>query len=333
MIDSRGAHYDRLQWVQPDWLSEAKAWIETQLESRGVTVSGEIDQFHVRSWSTVMRVPTSAGDVYFKAKAPVHQFEAGLSEALARWRPDCTPTVLAVDADRGWLLLADAGTRLRDLDADEHLAHWERILPLYAGFQIELADRRDELLALGVRDVRLATVPRAYEQLLDDAELGLTADERARLRALAPELEEMCEEVAAIGIGDSLQHDDLHDGNVFVDRGNYRFLDWGDSCVSHPFHTLVVTFRSIVWSRDLPPGAPELKRLRDAYLDAWTSFGSLQELRAAFRLAYRIGTVCRTFAWAHFARGMEPEFRAENAETVPYGLRLFLADGPIGSLS
>lgn len=338
MIDSRGPHYDRLPWVQPEWVTEATAWAEAELMSRGIAVTGEIDQFHVRWWSTVMRVPTSTGDVYFKAKARVHHFEAALTKALARWRPDCAPTVLAVDTERGWLLLMDAGTRLRDLDADQHLAHWERILPLYTGFQIELADRRDELLSLGVRDLRLATVPLAYEKLLDDSEVlllgrpnGLTEHEHARLRALSPALEEMCAEVAAIGIPDSLQHDDFHDGNVFVDEGRYRFLDWGDSCVSHPFHTLVVTLRSIAWGRNLPPGGPELERLRDAYLEAWTRFASLDELRTAFRVAYRIGTVCRTLAWGHFAAAMEPEFRAENVETVPYGLKLFLADGPIGT--
>ncbi len=333
MIDSRGPHYDRLLWVQPEWVAEATAWAEARLTSQGITRTGEIDQFHVRWWSTVMRIPTSGGDVYFKAKAPVHQFEAGLTEALVRWRPDCTASVLAADTARGWLLLADAGTRLRDLDANEHLGHWERILPLYAQLQIELADRVEELLALGVRDLRLATVPTAYEELLDDSELlaGLAEDELARLRALAPDLQEMCVRLAEIGITDSLQHDDLHDGNVFVEDGRYRFLDWGDSCVSHPFHTLVVTLRSIVWGRNLAPGAAELERLRDVYLDAWTGFATLDELRSAFVLAYRIGTVCRTLAWAHFAAAMEPEFRAENVETVPYGLRLFLANGPIGS--
>ena len=32
-----------------------------------------------------------------------------LTQALFRWRPDCIPTVLAIDAARGWLLMRDSG--------------------------------------------------------------------------------------------------------------------------------------------------------------------------------------------------------------------------------
>src|SRR5436309_3521221 len=83
---------------------------------------------------------------------------------------------------------------------------------------------------------RLAVLPSQLERLLDDPEAlllgrpeGVTPAERDRLRALIPEFARACSELAAYGIPETLQHDDLHDGNVFVRDGAYVFFDWGDS--------------------------------------------------------------------------------------------------------
>ena len=48
-----------------------------------------------------------------------------------------------------------------------------------------------------------------------------------------------------------------------------RVLDWGDSSISHPFASLVVTFRFLEEFNKLPPGDPWFPRLRDAYLEPW----------------------------------------------------------------
>src|SRR6266700_8202306 len=72
----------RLPWTQLEWLAEASAWIRARVE-----VTGEIEQPHVRWWSTVLRVPTGAGDLYFKANAPPHAFEAALLLILGRLQP------------------------------------------------------------------------------------------------------------------------------------------------------------------------------------------------------------------------------------------------------
>lgn len=138
----------------------------------------------------------------------------------------------------------------------------------------------------------------------------------------------MCSELAAVGIPGTIQHDDFHDGQVFIREDRYRFLDWGDSCVSHPFHTMVVTLRVLAWQQGLPPGGPELLRLRDAYLEPFEELASPSELRAAFGLAHRTGTIARALAWHRYFVG-DPE--AERDDTVAYGLKMFLADGPIGS--
>ena len=55
----------RLPWTQPGWFEQASAWIHAELERQGIRVSGPIEQPHVRPWSTVLRVPTIAGDFYF----------------------------------------------------------------------------------------------------------------------------------------------------------------------------------------------------------------------------------------------------------------------------
>src|SRR5437016_788663 len=82
----------------------ARAWIESN-----VTVAGEVEQPHVRPWSTVLRVPTSRGDVWFKAALPGLGHDVGVTAVLARLRPDIVLAPIAVDLDRGWMLLPDGG--------------------------------------------------------------------------------------------------------------------------------------------------------------------------------------------------------------------------------
>jgi hypothetical protein len=311
-----------LPWIRPEWLAEATAWICERVE-----VVGVIEQPHVRWWSTVLRVPTTEGDLYFKAVAAIHRFEAGLTGLLAELQPGRVPEVVAVDAERGWMLMRDGGTRLRELvETCADLYHWERLLPGYAQLQIEMAPQAESFVALGVPDERLSTLPGHFRELLATRPEGLTAEEHQRLIDAVPRIGDMCRELAAYGIPETIQHDDLHDAQVFVRDGGYRVFDWGDSCVSHPFHSLTVILRAIAWKLDLEPGGRELQRLRDAYLEP---FGDLQPVA---ELAYRTGTIARSLAWHRMVTAREPEFIDEDDATgAAYGLKLFLAGGPIGT--
>ncbi len=73
---------------------------------------------------------------------------------------------------------------------------------------------------------------------------------------------------------ETLHHDAFHGGNIFVRDGRYTFAVWGESCAAHPFFTLVVTLRSIVYRLELAEGSPELAGLRDACLEPWTHYAS-----------------------------------------------------------
>jgi hypothetical protein len=318
--------------MQPEWFAEAVAWIHMELAQHNLQLRGAIEQPHVRPWSTVLRVPTDQGLLYMKATAPVLNHEAALTAALSRWRPDCMPAVLAVDEERGWLLLGDSGVSLRSLlKTQGESSHWQKILPIYAEMQIELAARLDQLLTLGALDRRLAVLPGKFEHLLTDVDMlcidhedGLSGEEYTQLEALAPQFAQMCEQLACYDLPETLHHDDFHDGNIFVHAGHYTFADWGESCVAHPFFTLVVTLRSVAYTLQLGPADPLLLKLRDIYLEPWTLYGSMADLRSAFALANRVGMVNRALTWYRVVCALEEPYRSEQIDAVPGWLHEFL---------
>jgi hypothetical protein len=310
-----------LPWTTPAWLSEARAWIEAKLARLGLELSEPVQQPHVRPWSTVLRAPTSSGPVWLKANMPVLAHEAAVLQVLARRRPDAVPRLLAVDLERGWMLQADGGVRLRELLAgDPDPARWEKLLHLYAGLQIDAAANLGELLRAGAPDRRLAVLPAQYEELLERVD-SLAGDERDRLRALAPRVAGLAEELEALGLPETIQHDDLHTGNAFVRNGGYVVFDWGDACVSHPFFTLHVTLRVLAWERGVEEGAAELDRFRDAYLEPWTRFRPHAELLAALGPADLLAGICRALTWYRILSALPAATAAEYEDAVVDRLR------------
>ena len=144
--------------------------------------------------------------------------------------------------------------------------------------QVDLAGAAPELLAIGAPDMRLAVLPARYEALLDELDAGDGGDgsatgdrprshEMRRLRQVVPRVAAMCAELAGYGIAETIQHDDLNDGAVYVRDGRYLILDWGDACVSHPFFSMSVTLEGVIgWGPDDVQGSVDLTPFRDAYL-------------------------------------------------------------------
>src|SRR5829696_5967538 len=96
-------------WSSAAWREQAVAWIDRRLAEHGRTRTGEVEQPRVRPWATVLRAPTTDGDVWMKAAGAATSCEAGLYELLAREAPGDVLVPLAVDAPLGWMLLPDGG--------------------------------------------------------------------------------------------------------------------------------------------------------------------------------------------------------------------------------
>lgn len=261
----------------------------------------------------MLRVPTADGLLYYKEPEPKLAHEARLIEILSGRRPDLVTEVVASD-ESGRMLMRDAGPQLSSRPS---LRAWEEALPLYAELQIAAAPDAGELLAAGAFDRRSSALPGRYRELVANAAAELPRDEHRRLSALIPAVDEAFEALAASGIPETINNDDLTDGSVHIHDGHYRFLDWGDSCVSHPFVTLTVTLRVIELVHGLPPESAEVDRLRDAYLEPFTVFAPRATLRALAPLARRFGQISRAAL-----REENPHWEVE--EGIGWWLRLVL---------
>lgn len=338
-----------LPWTQPEWLASARAWIEDAVARSGSRITGPIDQFHVYAWSTVMRVPTDGGLLYFKASYPLSAFEARITPILARDHPDVITPVIAANLERGWMITRDAGQMLRALLKEPaDLRILEPAMPRFARVQLDWAGRAGELLALGALDRRLEVLPGKFQDLLSQRDLlmsgeyALTEEQYNRLVAGLPRYTELCEQLAGHGIPNALHHDDFHDGNIFVQAGEdgadaprITFSDWGDACAAHPFSSLLIFMRSLNDRVGFPEAAtekpeslpPELARLRDLYLEPFILYEPLPALREAFNLAWRVGMVARALSWKETIDSLDEPYKSKYAYTVRAWLGEYLVSG------
>jgi len=161
-------------WLDERWRAEALRWAADTLAGLGRRIDGEVEQPHVRPWSTAMRIPTDGGLAWFKASGPASAHEGPLLEVFRERAVPLVLLPLAVHPDRPWILFDDGGTTLRqtraDGSGDHDLAAWERILREYAELQrkLESDDAVGAMLAAGAPDGRPEALPGELARLLED---------------------------------------------------------------------------------------------------------------------------------------------------------------------
>ncbi|MEU2547786.1 phosphotransferase [Streptomyces roseolus] len=327
-------------WDDAGWRREVFGWAERVLASHGLVEAG-VREVRVRPWSVLVRFRTGGGArdaVWLKAGAPSNAFEAGLAGALAAWTPEHVMAPLAVDAARGWSLLPDGGPLFRDvLDAGtagpeawttalgQYGAMQRRLVPYangaagHGGQEAGAPEAGGGLGGLGVPGARTRELPEVFDALVAGNPL-FDDDERAALLRRRPRLVALCAELDAYGLPDSLDHCDLHDGQILAPSpGRFAFFDWGDACVAHPFGSLLVPVREV---RERY-GPAHVAPMVDAYLEHWTGLGpSRTELRRAAVLAVRLAALGRAGSWFRLFPGTPT---GDSEEASAYWVRQLFA--------
>lgn len=326
-------------WQDPAWREPALAWAGDRLAEHGRVPAGPPEQVHVRAWSTAIRIPTDGGPVWLKSVGAGSAQEPVLAEALGEWVPDRVLVPLAVHPRRRLLLLPDGGPTLRALGGSRSPEAWEALLANYARLQIACATHTGEMLARGVPDHRPERLPALVAGLLDDDDAllagrpgGLDPAARERLLGALGDYAASCDVLTRGPVPETLQHDDLHDANVFVVGNGHRFFDWGDASVSHPFLSLLVALRMATSAMDLPRGHPVLLRLRDAYLHPWRHHAEPRVLRELCDVALQVAPLQRALTWHRILRGVHADERAEWQASVPGWVAESLEPGPLAGV-
>lgn len=319
----------RAPWYTPGWYDEAAAWATDELQRAGLPPLGPAEQ--LRSWqrSALLRLPTAQGLVYFKAVPPIFGHEPALTAALFGAAPGRFAAPVALDAERGWLLMRELpGPTLDALRGEEAVSRWEAALRAFAAIQIASAARLPELRALGVPERPLVTLADRLEPLLADPAAmlpgrpaGLSDDDRARLHAFAPQVRALADELAAYALPAALEHGDFWAGQVIVGERDYGFLDWSDSSISHPFFSLLLF---LVELEDFFPDQTDMReRLRDAYLEPWAALAPAVDLVRAFELAQPLAALHHALSY-HALVLPHMEVKWEMELMLPFYLKMAL---------
>lgn len=288
---------ERPPWAKPGWLAGASAWIQESAAAVGLDPNGPVEVVGQWPLSAVLRRDTDGGRVYMKAVFSTFRHEPAVTQALSEQHPMLVPEILAVDVQRGWMLMRELpGSQLGDTDVGQ----WGRGLRAAASIHRTWVGRERELFALGAHDRSLEALARDIHDVV--ASVELSTDDEAKVEAAVPELERRCEELARGVLPQTQVHGDLHPWNVMLDADDLRIFDWSDSCVSHPLFDLP-TF--ISWTDD----KDARHALLDEYLGGWDDMASIVELRQVYELAEPIAYVHQAITYTRINAASEPDDR------------------------
>ena len=139
----------------------------------------------------------------------------------------------------------------------------------------------------------------------------------------------MCEELARTGSRRRSSTTTCTTDRSSSGGDDYRFLDWAESCVSHPFFTMAITLEGVIaWGLDDIRGSVDVSPFRDAYLEPFASHGTRSQLNAAFATALRLGWICRAVEVQRWVSALDPADRAKHLDGVAIRLRMFLSGLP-----
>ena len=302
-MDAGGSQRGVEAWSSPAFLDAASEWIDEVLAGRGTERTGPAELARLRHWGAIVRAPSTDGTVWLKAPADATAFEIEIYDVLRAAAPKRILEPLAIDFERGWVLLPDGGEPIgASLSGEARVAANAAAMPRYAELQIALIPQADELVARGVDDMRAALMPARFEaavaairERFDGSTPASDRQGLARIEAERDRYAGLCRELEQAAVPASLDHNDLHDDNVLFgpggDAADARFYDWGDAVVAHPFSSLLMLRFN---AADDPA---QIERLRDAYLEPFSGYGTHAELVAEVELACRVGKVARALTW------------------------------------
>jgi hypothetical protein len=174
-----------------------------------------------------------------------------------------------------------------------------------------IPDRRDLRPQL---DRLVAGYPSEREDTLTPAEL-------VRLSDLSDEVAIMEHHLESV-VPPSIDHGDLHAGNIGVDAENWtRIFDWADISIASPFLSLAKLLGSVEGSLGLMPGDRAFDAIINSYLAPFGVLEGERDTSTLVREARLLGAISRAVTWDHITGYFPSEIREAFPDPVASSLR------------
>lgn len=314
--------------------TDLNQWVETQLKKQNFSPLSGIETVTDQPWSRVWRLTTDQGSVYCKWVAPFMKPELALTSQLWQSHPDLIAEPLALNSEKGWLLIADAGPMMRHVFTDRSEAEpWFRVLADYARMQIDWMEHSIPLRSLGLPDRSVRTLADQVEPLIDHAmsiQVENEADQlrpehRPQLEALLENWPEFADSLYPGDLSDTLNHGDLHDGNIAWTDDQGRIFDWGDASLSHPFMSMRTVLATLERRFGVSRGHADLYPYIQAYLAPWKAQMPDVPIDSLFAASRKAWPLVSLLSWHHAIQNRDDERSQKYDYAIPGMFREFLA--------
>lgn len=291
----------RQAWEASGWFAMASDWMRVRLQEYGLDTTGPVLQVKA-GWPGSCILSVTAGPdnrrYFLKADHPKPPSEPLLVQALAERFPGEVPTLIAVHAERNWMLME----AFPDDEPDtQDQALMESLFRRLGAIQHTCVDDVTLWRTLGCADFGPETFAGQLETLLADLEANGEAEEyglgpaelaalRTNVLGVVARIASRLQELSDIPV--TLVQMDFRPGNVVVTGPDlFLFYDWSESVLTHPFFAPA---RFLLDEDNFPPSTHPA--LIDAYLDGWAGTmpltdSSRDRLRASYALVSQIFAV------------------------------------------
>lgn len=259
------------------WIHEALAWASHAASFPREDQIWQVQQWNASPHSFLLRLSSrNETSFWLKAVDPAQSTEYRITLALASIFPEYLPTIVSAHDEWGAWLMEDEGGSAADGDLrnTEAVRNMARCLAELQEASIAPLPR---LLDCGCADWRLRRIANKIVSVLPLLEEAMAAQDvpglpkfgRRRLEQICAATVEACHFLDAIGIPDTLLHNDLQLENVVLGAPGCRFIDWDQAGIGNPFLAFeqlrvqlpdgerpcfIASYRSW-WSRSLRPEA------------------------------------------------------------------------------
>jgi hypothetical protein len=314
---------------------QVKAWIAAVLPEI-LEVIGPICIYQAKEWGVTASFAVvgryGVREVVFKAEnLPLFAGSGRTAELLARACPGAVPEILAWQArgEGNWALFAAFDGQ--PVEANITLDTLTDIARTLAHIQVAVVNLPDEKMWEKVPRFDVRQLPRLYETVIRDVrerhlgywagegihlaeQFSVPTDVLAILMQLRPSVTDWTEELLAGGWPYSIDHVDLHCGNVVRKRdGGVLIYDWEEANLSCPFFSLDRLFddarplnlliESPMETGNQLPHTPAELAVRSAYL-AEIPWGTPVERKRGFDLAMCLGPIKTAYEAISFAEAL-----------------------------